>query len=449
MIFTVILWASIIWIAPLLYFMLVNEAKFKKNIVVGVTLPYDAREDEQVQESLKRFKKQQLWICIFLLVIAVPCLFARGITITMTLWCIWVDLCIILPYVPYVICNKALKKLKLEKGWKQTENKSIRVDTAAIPPNKWLSPWAFLPAVLLCLLPLIWDQSYWILYVTFAICPAVFWLCYRYLYRNKSESVDKNVELSRVLTQVRRHNWGKMWLICAYSFSAFGLGMLLTRNYPLWNIIMVIAVGFVITVAAIRVEMNTRKVQEKLTAQSGKDWYVDDDDKWIGGVIYYNPNDSRLIINNRVGTNSSINVAKTSGKIITGLLVLLLLALPFTGALLESIGGRQIGLVLTDTHIVSTYGSSEYSVPYEEITEVKLLEELPENMIRTFGTAMENLLKGNFSAKGIAKMKVCLDPNHSPFILIKTESNQYYLFGSRDDELTNKTYQQLETKLNQ
>lgn len=447
MIFSIIMWASIIWVAPLLCFMLVNEAKFKKNIVIGVTLPYGAREDSQIQEALNRFKKQQIGICVLLLIIAVPCVFARGMSLTMTLWCIWVDLCIILPYIPYVMCNSLLKKLKLEKGWKQTNNESIRIDTSAIPPNNWLSPWIFLPSVLLCLLPLIWDQSFWVLYVTFAACPVLFWVCYRYLYRNKSESVDNNTELSRVLTQVRRHNWGKMWLVCAYSFSAFGLGVFLTRNYPLLNIFMIIAIGFVISVAAIRIEMNTRKVQEKLTAQSGKEWYVDDDDKWIGGIIYYNPNDSRLIINNRVGTNSSINAAKTSGKIMMGLLALLLVVLPFTGVLLGSIEGREIRLELTEANIVSANGSSEYSVPYDEIAEVRLLEKLPDNFVRTFGTGMENLLKGDFSSREIGRMKVCLDPNYSPFILISTIDDRHYLFGTRDIELTRQIYEQLIAKI--
>jgi len=340
-----------------------------------------------------------------------------------------------------------LKRLKTEKGWKQSGNESIRVDTAAIPPDKWLSPWVFLPSVLLCLVPLIWNRDFWMLYATFAACPVLFWVCYRYLYRNKSESIDENAELSRVLTQVRRHNWSKMWLVCSYSFSAFSLGVLLTRNYPLWTIGVIIALGFAIALAAIRIEMNTRKVQEKLTAQSGKSWFVDDDDKWIGGIIYYNPNDSRLIINNRIGTNSSINVAKTSGKIIMGLLALLLAAMPFTGAVLESIGGRQIGLKLTETQIISTCGSSEYTVPYEDITEAKLLEELPENMVRTYGTGMENLLKGNFTAKGIGSMKVCLDPNHSPFILITTTDNRHFLFGTREAEITRRTYEQLVVKI--
>jgi uncharacterized membrane protein len=445
--FNILIWACIIWIVPLICYMLLNETKFKKNIVIGVTLPFEAREDDHVLAILKRYRKQQIGMCIFLLVIVIPCLFVKNIFITMTLWGIWIDLCIVLPNVIYVINNGKLKKLKSEKGWKKAETGSVRVDLAAIPPDKWLSPWIFLPAVLLCLFPLIWDRDFWALYVLFAVCPVIFWLCHRYLYRNKSETIDGNTDLSRVLTQVRRHNWGKMWLASAYSFTAFSLVAFLTRHHPLWSIIMIIAVGFFISLAIIRVEMNTRKVQEKLTAQSGKDWYVDDDDKWIGGIIYCNPNDSRLIINNRIGTNSGINIAKPTGKILMGLVVLLIVAMPLAGALLGSIGEGEIVLELTETGIFSANGSTEYFVPYTDIAEIEHLEELPDNLVRTYGIGMDSLLRGNFSARGVGSIKVCLDPGDPPFILITTKGKKHYLFGTRDAGLTGQIYEDLSARL--
>jgi hypothetical protein len=237
-----------------------------------------------------------------------------------------------------------------------------------------------------------------------------------------------------------------MWLICAYSFAVISLTTYFTRNSPVWSIAIIIIMSFVICVAAIRVELSTRKIQEKLTAESGKSWYVDDDDKWIGGIIYYNPNDSHLIINNRVGTNSTFNLAKTSGKIIMGSVILLLLIMPFSGALINMAGSKPISLELTETAIVSSSGRSEYAVPYKEISDLQLLEELPKNMVRTFGTGMENLLKGNFTASEIGSMKVRLDPNYAPFILITTGDGGHYLFGSRDSELTKQVYEQLESR---
>jgi len=56
-----ILWASIGWMPILMCVMLNNEAKFKKNIVVGVTLPHEAREDNDVLQILKNYKK---WMII-------------------------------------------------------------------------------------------------------------------------------------------------------------------------------------------------------------------------------------------------------------------------------------------------------------------------------------------------------------------------------------------------
>lgn len=447
MIVSIILWASIIWIAPFLYFMLANETKYKKNIVVGVTLPYEAREDEQVKAALCSFKKRLKWICIALVAIAIPCFFIKSFSVLFTLWCIWIDLCVVLPNIPYVQCNSALKKIKMEKGWRKGENQLITVDTAAISSGRWLSPWIFLPAVALSLVPFIWDRTFWVLYITFAFCSVFFWFCYRYLYRNKSEMVDGNAELSRVLTQVRRHNWGSMWLICAYSFAVISLTAYITRNSPVLSIGLMVAISFIICIAVVRIELNTRKIQEKLTVGSGRSWYVDDDDKWIGGIIYYNPNDSHLIINNRIGTNSTVNLAKTSGKILMGLVVLILVAMPFTGAFINAAGSKPINLELTETTIVSSRGSSDYTVPYKEISDVQLLEKLPDKMVRTFGTAMGNLLKGNFSASEIGSMKVCLDPNYAPFILITTDSGEHYLFGSRDVELTRQVYEQLMVKI--
>lgn len=443
MIFTIILWLSIIWIAPLVTYMLRNETKPMKNIVVGVTLPYEGREDEKVKELLVGLKKQLNWICVFLIGIAIPCLFIRNFNLTMTLWCIWIDLCIVLPYIPYVKCNKALKKIKIEKGWKQVDGEKPKIEVGTIPSIKRISPWLFLPAVLLGLIPLIWDRNLWVLYLVFSTCPIVFWFCYRYLYSNKAESIDCNVQLSQALTQVRSRNWAIMWLISAYSFGALSLGVSLTRDHPVLNSIIFISIIFVVTMSAIRVELNTRKIQEKLAEGSGKTWYIDDDDSWIGGIVYYNPNDSRTIVNCRVGTNSSVNLAKTSGKIIMGITVAMLIALPFTGAFLNGVGSKPIDLEITKTAIVSRNGSTEYSVAYDDIKEIKLEEELPDHMFRTFGTAMENLLKGNYSAKEIGSLKVCVDPNYAPFILITTQGNRNYLFGTRDKELTKEIYKQL------
>ncbi len=443
MITRIILWASIIWLAPLICLMLKNETKFKKNIAIGVTFPYEGREDEEVKSRLNRFKKQILWVCALLIFAAIPGMFVPSIGLSMSIWFIWIILCIIVPYIPYVMCNRDLKKIKQERGWSRAGSESITIDTSSIPTYRWISPWLFVVPLIISLLPLAWDQSLWFLYTIDALCIILFWICYRYLYRNKSEKVDNNQELTKTLTQVRRHNWGIVWIISSYSMAALNFGIMITREHPIPMMIVIFAISFIMVFALLRVEMNTRKVQEKLTSHSGYDYYVDDDDKWIWGIFYYNPKDSHNIVNDRVGINSSFNLAKPMGKVSMGLVIVILLFMPFMSLIIEKTANKPITLEMTDTAIISRSGRTEYTVLISDVKKVELMESLPGNMIRTNGTGMENLLKGRFSAKSVGKMFVCLDPTSKPFILLTTGDDQHYLFGTRDAEKTKSIYEEL------
>ena len=46
-------------------------------------------------------------------------------------------------------------------------------------------------------------------------------------------------------------------------------------------------------VVCFRLEFGLRRAQEKLTVSSGTGWYVDEDDKWLWGLFYYDPHDRR------------------------------------------------------------------------------------------------------------------------------------------------------------
>ena len=52
MIWRIILWGSLIWLPYMMYRVLGGEAKFTKNIVVGVTMPFEAHEDAEVCRRL-------------------------------------------------------------------------------------------------------------------------------------------------------------------------------------------------------------------------------------------------------------------------------------------------------------------------------------------------------------------------------------------------------------
>ena len=90
MVGSLILWGCIIWMVPLLYVLLRNEAKWKKNIVVGATLPYEARQDPEVEAVLRRYRRQPGWVSVLLLAVIVPCLFIPRFSAQFILWSPWV-----------------------------------------------------------------------------------------------------------------------------------------------------------------------------------------------------------------------------------------------------------------------------------------------------------------------------------------------------------------------
>ena len=98
----IFIWAAVVPVAFILYFQLKNECEPKKNIIVGVTLPYSARYDPEVQALLERYKRGIKRACWASLAAVVPCLFVGSVGAQIVLMTIWIiALCVVL-YLPYI-----------------------------------------------------------------------------------------------------------------------------------------------------------------------------------------------------------------------------------------------------------------------------------------------------------------------------------------------------------
>lgn len=429
-----IMWAGIIWLLPLLNAYFKSECKPKKNIIAGVTLPYSAQDDGAVLALLARYKKDLKLTCWIMLAAAVPSLLLQGFGAFMTYWLTWTIFMCLSFYVPYVRCNKALRKLKEDRGWRRAEEvPQVVTDLkAAAEEMRWLSPWWFLPPFAISLVPLFFDRTVWWLWGLDAVIVPASYLCYRYLYRNRAEVVDEDSERTLALTRIRRYNWGKCWLIVAWATGLFNVGMWLTLE-NIWLCMAVILVyGLVVCVSVIGIEFRVRRLQEKLTENSGQGYYVDEDDRWIWGMIYYNPNDARLTINNRTGVGTTINLARRSGQILMGLGLALLLACPLVGVWMMGMERAPVELEVTETEIIGSHYGGEWSVALEDIGSVEVLKERPP-LRRVAGTGMESALTGQFNADGWGRVTVCIDPRTGPWLLVTTEDGKLFLFGASEE----------------
>lgn len=441
---TLILWGCIIWMVPLMYVLLRNEAKWKKNIVVGATLPYEARQDPEVEAVLGRYRRQLGWSCLAVLALVVPCLFVSRFSVQFILWSVWILVAMIVPQIPFVLTNKALRRIKEERGWHKRSSARVVSDlTAAAIPMKWVSPWWFLPPLALSLVPLLLDRELWVVWVVDAALVVFCYVGYRWLFRLRAEVVDENTELTVALTRLRRYNWGKTWLWIAWATGFFNLGLCLTLEWFWGAMAVTLVYGVVVVVAAIGIEFRVRRAQERLTADSGKEFYVDEDDCWIWGMFYYNPHDKRLVVNNRTGVNTTFNMAKRGAQIFMGATALLLLALPLVGVWLMHEEAIPVELAVTETAVVARHSGTEYEVPLADIESAQLLEERPAST-RVAGTAMESVSKGRYKNDEWGRFTCCLDPRTGPWLLLRTKEGEIWLFGDSDSADTQAAYQAVE-----
>lgn len=431
---SIIAWAVMLPVLPIVYFMQKNECKPKKNIIVGVTLPYEAQGDEEVLALLERYRRELKRMCWVMLAAVIPGLFFRSVGLFMTYYVTWaVALCAVFA-VPYIRCNKSLRQLKEKRGWRRSEEAPQVVTDlkAAAEELRWLSPWWFLPPFAISLVPLFFDRTLWWLWGLDAVIVPASYLCYRYLYRNRAEVVDGDSQRTMALTRIRRYNWGKCWLIVAWATGLFNVGMWLTLE-NIWLCMAVILVyALVVCVSVIGIEFRVRRLQEKLTENSGQGYYVDEDDRWIWGMIYYNPNDARLTINNRTGVGTTVNLARRSGQILMGLGLALLLACPLAGVWMIGMERAPVELAVTETELVGSHYGGEWSVALEDIAEVEVLKERPP-LRRVAGTGMESALTGQFNADGWGRVTVCIDPRMGPWLLVTAEDGKLYLFGASEE----------------
>jgi len=431
---SIILWAVLLPILPILYFTQKNECKPKKNIVAGVTLPYEAQRNEEALALLERYRKELKRMCWVMLAAVIPGLFLRSVGLFMIYYMAWIIALCAAFAVPYIRCNKARRRLKEARGWRQAEDapQAVADLTAAAEEMRWLSPWWFLPPFLISLVPLAFEREIWWAWTTCAALVPAFYLCYRHLYRNRAEVVDADSQRTMALTRIRRYNWGKVWLVTAWATGLFNVLLWLTLDH-VWLCMGVCLLYGAVTVAeAVGIEFRVRRLQEKLTADSGQGFYVDEDDCWIWGMLYYNPNDARLMVNARVGVGITVNLARRPAQAIMALVLVLLLACPLIGVWIMGMERAPVELAVTESALVGSHYGGQWSVALEDIKEVHILEERPQ-LRRISGSGLNNALTGQYNTDSWGRVTCCIDPRTGPWLLVTAEDGTRYLFGASEE----------------
>lgn len=420
----------------LIYAELRNQTRHQKGLLLGVTLPEEADALPEVAQTVQTFKKQLNFLCILLILVSIPIFFIQNFSISLTLWMVWLIVILVLPYLPYLKANRELKALKKEQQWPVTPAVRI-VDTAASEFSlpKPIGLWTLLLPLVLSVLPaLVPGQPVvlrWV-YLADALSLVLLWICGRWLFRRRADMVTSDSARNQTLLRVRRLYWDRFWRFNLWSCAVLNLCMALFQNSRFYLVVLLLLTA-VILAGTLWMELSLRRTQEHLTA--GADILADEDDAWLGGVLYYNPSDNRTMVAKRLGIGTTVNLATKGGKLYLIAVAAVLLLCLLIGPILGMVDAAPPRLEVTsDNTLVALHGSKEkYVIDIDDITDVELRDSLPESS-RVFGVGMPHYLEGDFSVSGEGAAKFCLDPTAPVFLRVETESRTYWFTAETPEQ---------------
>jgi uncharacterized membrane protein len=448
LVMNVILAVCFIPIWPIVYFMTRNLIKPKKNIVLGVTLPSEVLADESVQALCRSFIKRHNMLMLPLLPLIFPLFLMPSMGAAMTWAMTWLLILVIAPNAVFAVHRGKLMTLKRENGWqsKAAGLASVGANAAVQRPQKIKWFWFLLPTALSTVpiadgLRAPSESEMTAVYITFAAMSLFFWWFYTLIFRLRAEVVDDNLSLTAALTRARRGQWGRFWIFAVWLNAGLNLTVWAVPDSFTAFMAAILSYTVLIILLGIYTEFSVRFAQQRLTAQNVSEEYLDEDEYWILGLFYHNPNDRHLLVNDRVGMNMSLNMAKTSGKVLMGLALLSLLSLPFVGIWMWTEESVPTKLVLTETELIARHTRDLYVIAFDTIESVELIDKLKISS-KINGTNFDNLLKGQFRTAGYGNARLCVRPKDPPFLLIKA-GGQTFIFNDGDSDVTLEIYGRL------
>ena len=446
-------------ILPIVAALMANEAKAKKNIAIGCTLPLTAQHDPRVQEICREYKKR-VWRWFFIMTAGlVPVLLLPRFSLAFAYIFIWMLAAMAPSFVLFARYNGRLRALKAENGWLSPYGGTIvAADLGAKPEElgRPLSKWLFIPPFLVSLLPCVPallsenEGERWgglILGLTFALCCLMSLFFYPLIFRQRPDVVDSDSRVNAALTRVRRYNWGKTWIAMSWLSALLALGFWLLRESAFWLMLLTLAYTAGMLYFALRAEFAVRRAQERLPRESGARDYVDEDRFWLWGLFYCNPDDRRTLVSDRTGMGMGMNLAKPAGKITMGLVALILvIGVPLAALWLIAMDYTPREARIEDGALYFEHFTEKYEIALDEISGTELLDELP-SARRVAGTGLDTLCEGRFDVEGYENVRISLDPGQGCYIVVLTEGGLTRIFNLMTEAETEGFYAELTAAL--
>lgn len=440
----------------IMYGVLYFEGKRKGNILFGVTLwkdNFSEAENVELEKLKKAYKRNLMFVNLIIIAGFILCCIPERSSIYMSCFMLLILIMIVIYFVPFVNANKKLTEIKSREIYLNGENTVHDVRAVDIKAAAGKEPVLFVktatvgmiagivPFILECFIGKSSDMKGVNLMIIgiFSLVGIMFYMLMFYFSGMKTEVLSSDSSVNIQIARVKHYQWSRasavfIWINTVYAFYIWiRMGDITTG----WLEVLIVSFLYavILMIVMLLAQIKVMRVQNKYAAESFEG--ADDDRYWLWGLIYYNKNDKRLMVNKRVGIGTTINMAKPAGKIAM-VLVGIILIVSTVGACIWMllIDYTPVSLEITDNYIISSQLSEEYTISLNTVTNAELLDKLPD-MSKRVGTGMESIYKGSFverEGEG-KKCEVCVRIKDGPYIRLETESGIYYL----NDEEPEKT----------
>ena len=428
----------------LMYFLLRN-ARDRNNWCFGATLSKEQKKDPAIDEIDAEYRKKMKNGMIVMAIVPVITFFIPYMSIGFTIWMIWILLICFYPMVWYAQANAKVQKLKKERGWdRKSEVQYADLKMISMPSIVKLT--TFLPTLLLSAGAVVVSyvcfqdvgySAFRICVITFAVCTILFYLSAIWTDRQKISVISEDSDTNMNFARAKKKVWKDFWVLCAWLNTGYTwitlLGMFF-RNYGM-TIILVGAIIYGVVIMAVAIQLVKKildinhKYQDKRMVEDG----VDDDRYWPYGLFYYNKKDKHLMVENRMGTGTALNMATGVGKGTYVFASLCLLIIPVSCIWMIMLDFTPIQTTVENDTIVCQQLSVEYEIPLEDIVEYEVLSELPD-MTKLNGNGMDHVYSGTFEIYRQGKVELFLNPQNDLYLKLITEDETYYISGDTNDE---------------
>lgn len=431
-----------------------------RKFIFGVRNRSEFKEEKAASEIDKitaSTRKQALIIMISSFVIMGLIMLLPDLTVRMAFWIVFVFAALGLNMVPFMKANREMKSLKREIGIKSAPGtvftdlkgagavRALKVRDVVIPNA--LSAAFFIATIIFELVvmnnPGMAGTAYDFGSFMMSSMTGAFLLVGIILIpvavmmdriRNEviSEDSDTNMNYNRAKKKVFADWFVLMsWINTVFILVAVPVVFLLYSNIVM--ILLMTVYLLMIMASLIGIAGKSLAVDKRYRKETTID--VDDDDRWLLGSIYYNPDDKRFNVAKRMGIGGTINVAHPAGKAIMIICGLLIIGVVVMSIFFAIMGKSSMSVKIENDTLICSQLTDWYKIPVADIEDLEICNDASTvTLMKQAGVNMPPMYYGTYSVNGERDCKVFMNLESDTYITFKAGGTTYYISGNTEAE---------------